>query len=287
VDPIITPSAADGSRPPKISFGLDKVGPPSTLYVTPQDNLIVQLQPFSAGQIFFISTRLLLANGEIVTQSQRLAPTSAWTATNFSIAMGEGYLLSAVLACFGGTLQPGDCYARMLLNRGIFAVDSVGYSLAQGYVHTQKWLAFPGDRQLGPLEGPGMLRTIVGTNPAAGVEITETVPAFTRWRLISLHANLQTSAVVANRIVHVQLDDGANLFFQSDPNENQAASSLYGYNFTSGPLLNSALSQQVMLPLPLTPLLGPGYRIRTLTAALDGGDDWSAPVYLVEQWMQQ
>lgn len=60
---------------------------------------------------------------------------------------------------------------------------------------------------------------IVGANPAAGAEVSETVPAGETWCLLGVRVTLVTSATVATRQPILTLDDGTNIFF-----ENPAAS---------------------------------------------------------------
>jgi hypothetical protein len=284
VDPITAQSGAVISKPPQVTFESHVVSPPNTIYLSATMRAVVVYFSNVAATPISIIFRILRPDGTITIITRKVFAAAGLAVQTEDIPLTEGFLVNVTVTATQSGFAAQTFVAAYLEYASSSQADILQI-LFQGTIHQGRYLSWPVPPTDQFIAGQGSLRTIIGTNPAAGAEISETVPANTRWRLISLHANLTTSAVVANRVVHVQLDDGANLFFQSDPNENQPASSLFGYNFTSGPLLNSALSQQVMLPLPLTPLLGPGYRIRTLTAALDGGDDWNAPVYLVEEWL--
>jgi hypothetical protein len=89
--------------------------------------------------------------------------------------------------------------------------------LLQGYVTDTSRLSFPGSPIRSSIEGPGVLRSITGTNPAANAEISETVPTNARWRVHAIRFTLVTDANVANREVALTLDDGAAVFARSPP----------------------------------------------------------------------
>jgi len=138
-----------------------------------------------------------------------------------------------------------------------------------------------------PRVGGGTVRVITGTDPAAGVEITETVPAGRVWKLNSFRAQLVTDATVANRTLRLIIDDGTTtLFDYYSALASQAASQTIAYNFSIGlsaPTVSSALGV-ANAPLGEGFILGPGYRIRTLASGLVAGDNWGAPVFQVVQY---
>lgn len=134
------------------------------------------------------------------------------------------------------------------------------------------------------VEARGTVKTIVGTNPAAGVEISETVPAGFRWRILAARIMLTTDATAISRRVQLFLDDGANIYLRSTAGEVQGTTANNAYNLASGlptdfvPLLNQFLGIPDNLVLP------PGHRIRTGTINLQAGDDFAAPILLVEEF---
>lgn len=129
------------------------------------------------------------------------------------------------------------------------------------------------------------MRSITGTNPAAAAEISETVPVGSRWKFKGMRAVLTTSATVANRNVTLTIDDGTNTILSGGAVYNQAASAAFTYWFAPG--LTNSVQTSVIAQVPIPPtdtlILPSGYRIRTLTGALQAGDDWGAPQYLVEE----
>ncbi len=130
----------------------------------------------------------------------------------------------------------------------------------------------------------GRLRSITGTDPAAGAEISETVPDRRRWRILAVRFTLVTDDPVADRLVHLILDDGTNIFCDVCVTTAHAASITKTYNFSN--FGSTQLNPVTCLYIPLPPLpLSPGFRIRTATDLLEVTDDFSAPQLLVEEWI--
>jgi hypothetical protein len=66
----------------------------------------------------------------------------------------------------------------------------------------------------------------------------------------------------------------------------QAASLARDYNVASGFPVTAPTVNQFLLPVPRPLLLREGYRFGTSTSNLQAGDDYSAPQYVVEEWLQ-
>lgn len=130
------------------------------------------------------------------------------------------------------------------------------------------------------LDGPGAYLSLTGTNPAAGIEIIETVPTNTIWRLWGAYASLVTDATAANRRVKVLIDDGTNTVFPSDSSAVQIASQTEYYII--GP--HSGVVADHWIPTPTGMLMLAGWRMQTSTTLIKAGDNWSAPQLTVEAW---
>jgi hypothetical protein len=128
---------------------------------------------------------------------------------------------------------------------------------------------------------PPVLRTYVGTNPAAGAEVDEVVPAGKYWRLLAVRATLVDSGVVANRQPRliVTSPDGVTIKWHS-PQANSATAGQTNPFCWGRKVGDQALNYTGLGPtLILADLvLGPGMHVKTSTALLDVGDDWGAPV---------
>lgn len=133
----------------------------------------------------------------------------------------------------------------------------------------------------------GVLKVVQGTDPAAGVEISETVPAGKLWDLLSVDTSYVASATVANRGPVLTLDDGTRDLTEI-PNVFQfivASETWNGVCWMQGMgQITGTGGGYRIAPLPSPCLLGPGYRIRTVTTNIQAGDNWGAPVFQVVEY---
>ncbi len=130
----------------------------------------------------------------------------------------------------------------------------------------------------------GRIISFTGTDPAVGEEISQTVPDRRRWRILAVRFTLVTDDTVADRLVHLVLDDGTNIFADICVTTAHAASITKAYNFSN--FGSTQLNPVTCLYIPLPPLpLSPGFRIRTATDLKEDGDNFSAPQLLVEEWI--
>lgn len=131
----------------------------------------------------------------------------------------------------------------------------------------------------------GQLITYQGSDPAAGVEWSEAVPATKLWRVLSIDATLVTSAVANNRKVRAILDDAANVIHRAVDEGQQAASLTHLYHIAvqnSRPVQD--VDHYIPLPFPEAFMLPAGFRVRSSTLLLDAGDNWGAPVFTVQEY---
>lgn len=128
------------------------------------------------------------------------------------------------------------------------------------------------------------LRVVVGDDPAAGAEISLTVPRGVVWELLTVQAILTADATAATRAARLLLDDGTREFYRIGSGTNQNAGDVFVYTWAVGQGVNTAFAAAVTVALPTPPFLLPGgYRIRTSVLNLQAGDNWAAPVLLVRE----
>lgn len=174
----------------------------------------------------------------------------------------------------------GECFVRatLLLNK-----TSV-YQLISGYVYGFHGLTYPTTNQEESLLESGKLTTIVSADPAAGAEITITVPAGEEWKLIGAKMTLVNDANVANRYValfatidSVQMP----ITLHTTP---LTAGLTYPLSFRSGigagPLSNNTyfiapLSENIILPA--------GSVLATITSSIQVGDNFGPMTVLIEK----
>lgn len=130
--------------------------------------------------------------------------------------------------------------------------------------------------------GSGTVRAIIGTDPPAGVEFSETVPAGVQWRLMAVGAVLATSAVVATRGPNLDIAGPVGgVFFHSQQGLQVAGLTLLRNWATIGGE-GPGFSPVGQIPIGL--VLGPGFVISSHILGLQAGDEWGAPQLIVEEW---
>ena len=274
------------TRPPLADITGEVVQPPSRVYLGLDDRLYIRSRNSLAAVTLQVAGRLLTAEGVIVPFNFEHVPLTTRAASLASFRLAEGYLLSVVAFPSVGAPRRGETFVELGLLRGRAVAGAVVDVLARDYVAVAEPLAFPGAPIRSSLEGPGAVLSITGTDPVAGAEITETVPTDARWKLRAFRYTLVTDATAANRQSAVELSDGSTAFHRGRVHTAQTATQTHTYNIS---LQNhfqanvSSLNYQNILP---DVLLGAGFTIATITAALQGGDDYGAPQLLVEEWIE-
>jgi small ligand-binding sensory domain FIST len=273
-------SSAPGAKPSPVLA-------PQGVYVTGDDHLLLTVLNAATGVTVRVGGRMLDAvSGRAVPFNLELVPATDRSASTTVVRLQEGWLQQATIVVSGGTPLYGQTYARLDIVRGDGPGRTVLGTLAQGLITAQVRQAFPGAVLQGPLEAPGTIRSITGTDPAAGAEVSETVPTGARWRLHALRVALTTDATVANRETSLTLDDGTTIYAQMPAGEAQTASAAFTYTWAVG-LIRGAPNQGGSRLIPIPPLwLLAGHRIRTLTTNIQAGDNYGAPQLLVEESLE-
>lgn len=283
--PLPAPFAAQGDPRRLIHFRTDQVELPLSLYIGTDDFLYWQTWSSVANNPITLSIRYLAPDGQIIPQLEVITPTSDRLVNNKSIRLQEGFILSVSLLGLGSE-RPGQVYSRLTLARQ--AVPGTFYTAAllfAGYVSPYDVLAWPFGHNIAPTDNRGNLRSITGTLPAAGAEISESVPTGVRWRILAFRYSLTSSVAVANRDSQLTIDDGANIFVQESAEAPQAASLAWRYTWAPGLVIGAQSNATVFVPLPVGLELNAGSRIRTATQNLQAADQYSAPQYFVEEFL--
>ncbi len=260
---------------------------PPPLWVTPDDILLLQCRNSLAGVQLQVSARLMGTDGRIETPQFTLSPTSDRTINSATQALYEGYLLGASVAAIGATVPTrGQTFATLKLQRQPAPSNLVHKVLGADYVSGTLALEWPYGRVIGSIEGPGILRSVLGTAPAAGADWTQTVPTSARWRVRGFTASLTTSAVAGTRQPQIQVTDGVNVLFTIDAANTLAASLTAAFSWVPGypntPL--AVATRTTFIPLDLT--LFAGWIIRASTVNIQAGDQWTAPRFAIEEWLE-
>lgn len=256
------------------------------LYMGRDDNLRVTSYNALAAVRVQARWRVLPIDGPAVASADSHVANTDRTAKSSVFITPEGWLLGGEVFVSGAAPLIGQTFVVVELVRGSTGDVQPLQIIAAGYISAKQPLLIPAASIGSSVQGAGAIRSITGTNPAAGAEISETVPTGARWLLRGFTAALVTNATVATRRVALLLDDGAATLIALQATDGQAASLTRSY---SGPNVGSyVVAQTSTLGLPFQqgiPLIA-GARIRTVTANLDPGDDWGAPQLLVEEFIE-
>jgi hypothetical protein len=273
------------SRPPLIKFATTGGSAPGAYYLQEDDVLLVACSS-NIGTAFplIIRGRYLRPDGVIIPIEQSIVFNLTRAVLRVSIPLGEGYLLSLVATAANAVWNWGSVYVSLSIMRGTQAQPQIFQGLAAGYVTPITPVSWPASGIKGPLDSPGQLRSITGTTPGAGAEISETVPVLAQWRLIAFKFQFASAAAVANRFPQVTLDDGANIYSVTGTSTPQVALLTLAYTAAAGLGYNQPVETPAMIPLPHNLLMFAGHRIRTSTPGLQAADQYSAVQYFVEEW---
>ena len=271
---------------PEISHLIPGVPPAAALYISPNEQLLVSSRGYACQYPVYVKLRMLRPGGYVDTTVYMHQPSSDRSSVTTYHDLAEGHLLTVMVYAPGSYYRRGQCFVTVGLQRGEGAVGIYHHQLIAGYVTTLSALVWPWARLESSVEGPGLIRAVAGADPAAGAEILVTVPTAARWRLHSIRFALVTDATAVNRESDLIIDDGATTLLIIEPPALQGAGGTRGYNYGADfPSLN-ALTQEFLIPLPVGLILLTGYRIRTVTANLQAGDNYGIPQVLVEEWIE-
>jgi hypothetical protein len=257
---------------------------PSSVYFDGSDWIRITTFGNTAGLTAVIAWRFLGLDNLVRQGELTFTPSSNRVASSIPIPMAEGWLLGAAVKITAGNATAGAVWGVIEIIRGQSASARQCGALAYDFFTNNDPLMWPGDQAVDPSGGIGNIRSITGAVPGAGAEISEAVPAGARWDLLSAVFSLTTAVAVANRIVQVTLDDGANVYFRDSAAVVQAASLTNSYAVAQGQSKLAAPTTTAVIgnfPVGLTMLAG--HRFRTNTVAIQAADQYTAPQYLVRE----
>jgi hypothetical protein len=219
--------------------------------------------------------------------SYTMTPAADRSVSAFNFPMPRCLLLNCSFFASAGAPLTGQTYAMLKVARGVGAGALVLGQLLGGYVTAYQHLAYPGSAIENSIQGNGYPRTILGTTPAPGAEVLETVPAGARWLVDSFFLELACSAAAANRYTQLLLQPAIGANFYSSVFTPMIAGSNNTLTWAVG-------MQGVTQPQPgyQQMALGPfqylvaGDMIRTFTTGLQAGDAYGTPNYRVREWLE-
>lgn len=136
--------------------------------------------------------------------------------------------------------------------------------------------------------GGSVLRAITGADPAAGAEVSQTVPAGKIWELCAVSVQLVQGITDTPQPILV-IDDGANVLYEMfGSSAAQAVATTCRYSWAPDcPLtgqVGTAANVHAVAPLPEGLTLPAGYRVRTSTIGLTATGNYGVPSFYVVEY---
>lgn len=292
--------------PKLVSFAIDGISPPSTLYIERDDVLQLYATTDQTIEQVIFRVRFLPAAADqpgqpgtataspadqlkakvqtIKIVEQRFAFPILPGITVKDLNLGEGYLLSVSAVCTSAQ-DRGRTYAGAQLVRSTPGNPIQVQQLFADYITSQTATTWPGGRMLHPSESTGFSKSFNVVNPAAGADFVMVVPAGLRFQAKSFSATFVASASVATRNISVIVDDGANIVWQTDVTAGVTAGQTVAVSGTTTNAAVGIVATTLFVVIPPGLYLPAGWRIRTNTANIQGGDQWSNIWFAIEQWL--
>ena len=244
------------------------------------------LTALSAALTVFLFAISAHAQRQFILQSASGALTAATTTTAVNTVFGTAVIfLDVTTITTADADDEVDFYFQTTYDGGTTwtDVENIHFATADNGNTATRVIVIDGAK-----DGPGANLSIAGSDPAAGAEISETVPANTIWSIRSVSAALVTDGTAANRRVRATLDDGSAVYHRVSAGVDHTASLTVQYSWA--PVGAAAIGvvavtdATVNVPLPSPSVLAPGDRFITVTGAIVAGDNWGAPQLSVEAW---
>ena len=256
---------------------------------TGEDNLRVVILNSQPGVVVALDGRFVEEKAPTTTLplTQTFVPTANRLPTTFDFPIGVGFLLNVSVVVTSGSPLVGQTYVMVQVIRGLGGATLVLGCLLGGYITAMQHLAYPGSPIQSSTDGEPFVRVVSGAAPAAGAEFLETVPVGARWELLSLLTQFQCSGAAGARVPSLRVSPAGTLVFQMPASVALAAFAFEQYVWSAGsPGAPVASGNQNANPLFARAILPAGSTFGSGTLGLDAGDQYTAPQYLVREWLE-
>lgn len=273
------------TRVPIVHFATRDVSPPSEVYVTINDYLLVNAWNSAPNGQLEIMYKLLRADGQIVVMHDTQYISSDRSQNEFKYALPEGFLLCVTIGGSVVRLLRGQCFASVAVARTDGLNEWRYQTIVCDYITKGQPVCWPGGRIVSSVEGSGLVHLVADNIGSSATLYTLTPPTNARWRLIAVYGLLTTSAVVGNREPWVQIDSGGNSVLGLYTSVTTPASTF----------MNAFIAQFGAQPANVVPsvyfnLPAGVYLTNTVDLSLHcnsfAGDTWNPVTALVEEWIE-
>ena len=271
---------------PLTTFSYRNLRPETALYFAREDDLRVEITSSVASLVVACRGRFLRTDGILIPVDIQIRPTSDRVATVFQQHFGEGFMLNIAVSILTGNPQYGAVYASVRIARGSEGNSFFLNQLIADYVTQTYSPGWPTSNIFPTVGQTGNIRVITGTDPAAGSEISESVPTSARWRLLGMRIVLVADGTAVARDVRLNFSLDSIVFFTIGCNSTQALGTTRTYSIGHQLGFEQAnfTIDRIAFGIPSIFLPGGGI-VATATDNLQAGDNYGAPEFLVEEWL--
>lgn len=159
--------------------------------------------------------------------------------------------------------------------------------LCSGYIETTAGIGWPNTQTIQSMPGRGSFYQVASANPAAGAELTMTVPDNELWIVKGLTVTLVTDSNTATRLVHFvfELHGGPGTFDIAAP-ATQLLSLTRTYTLLpvgAGPTTVSG--DDILVPIPNEIIMTDNDILSTTTDNIQAGDDFGVARVAIEKFV--
>jgi len=235
-----------------------------------------------------VTLLVMMPSGKIARYERTFTPTAIYTRRIDLITLTSGEVLTISVRDDAFNNEWAETHVTIgIAGRTLDSSGQLQNALVQlssGFISRTHQLSYPGGNDNPALEGRGRIFTEAVADPAAGAEISFTIPNNTRWIIYSLNFIFTTSSTAATRRVHLRILDGANLLYQDPESNSHTASITRIHSHTTG-VENKSLNNNVDVTSHPLIMLPADATIDTLTTNLQAGDQYSDLRLLVEEFL--
>jgi len=256
-------------------FRHEALAPAAALYITVEDRLRVLILNTHGTVELDFNLRLQRPDGQVIPLKQGITTSVSSVFQTFELDLAEGFLLDLLVSCVASGVKFGEIFAVVQLIRGTGNNAIPVRTLITNYVASSVTIGWPDTSSQSLSTNMGAIFEYNTTNPAAGADWTFVEGLGTRIQIISIRATFVTSAAGANRIPHLQvIDTNANVVFEVAASAAQVAATTVQYSWTAGvqPTSNDGAA---IAPIPSNLWLILNTQLKTVTTAIQAGDQWS------------
>jgi hypothetical protein len=269
---------------PLVKFLTRAVQPPSTVYITNRDALVVSAASSQTGEALTVNWRVLDTNGKVIFSQFVMQVTNDRALNIHKENLPEGFLLSLSVKAAVATTR-GQTFARAFMTTSGLGLGQPSYMLMADYVTTAMAPGHPNGRVLAPSEGPGFVHATPPATSALGSDFVVSVPTNARWRIITFQVTFVTDATPGTRTPRLEfVEPGAIIWVVPPP-------------FQFGPGVNVTIAAGAIpvpvlagignyaWPIPPDLILLAGANCSTATLGIGPGDVWQNGSFLIEEWL--